>query len=152
MNVAWAVVWAAAGAVAAVVAVSVWARVRYARRLTIFRCRIGPPVIRLRRRARWRMGRRRAAWAGTVLLVSSGVLRLFLTPVVTGLPRTATVRPLEMGEARGLGIHPVSVRLTTDAGGPLEIAVPRASADEVVGPFLAAALPGLPPAPLDPGG
>jgi hypothetical protein len=152
MNVGWAAVWTATGAVAAVVAVSVWARVRYARTLRVFRCRIGPPVFRLRRNARWRIGRRRAAWAGTVLLVSSGALRLFLAPVTTELSRTASIRPLEPGQVRGLGSAPVSVRLVTDTGRPLEIAVARAYAEELVGPFLAAALPQLPPAPRDPSG
>jgi hypothetical protein len=152
MTAAWAAVWAAAGAVTALAVLSVWARVRYARRLAVFRCRIGPPVIRVRRGARWRLGRRRAAWAGSVLLVSSGVFRLFLTPVVNGLPRTATVTPLEHGQARGLGTCPVSLQLTTDVGAPMEIAVPQARAEEVVGPFLAAAMPQLPPAPRDPGG
>lgn len=140
MDVAWALVWAAAGAVAALVAVSTWARVSYARRLTVFRCRVGPPVVRWRRGARWRSGRRRAAWAGDVLLVSTGPLRLFLTPVASGLPLTASVQPLEPTRARGLGLHPVSMRLPTRGGRYLEVAVPQAYADELVGPFLTAAL------------
>jgi hypothetical protein len=120
--------------------------------LIFFRCRVGPPVIRWRRRGRWRVGRRHVAWAGTVLLMPSGLLRMFLTPVATGLPRAATVRPLAAEQARGLGAHPVSLLLTTDAGKRLEIAVPQAHAEDVVGPFLAAAFLEQPPAPREQGG
>jgi hypothetical protein len=153
VTVAWVVVGAAAaGAATAAIVGAVWMRLRYTRRMAFFRCRIGPPVVPWRRRARWRIGRRRAAWVGNVLLVPSGVLRMFLTPFTTGMPRTAALRLLEPEQARGLGLHPVAMQLMSDDGRLLEIAVSQSSADEVVGPFLVAALPELPQAPREPGG
>jgi hypothetical protein len=150
MTPVWAAVWAAAGAVLVLAAAWVDARAR-ARRLALFRCRIGPPVSRWRRRARWRLGRRRAGWSGDALLVTSGFAWLFLTPVATGVPRAATVQPLEPGQARRLGGSPVAVQLATDDGSPLEIAVPGACAEAAVGPFLAAALSEQPRAPRERG-
>jgi hypothetical protein len=152
VNVAWLAVSAAAGAALAAIVAGVWMRARYTRRMAFFLCRIGPPSAPWRRRARWRIGRRRAAWVGNVLLVPSGVLRMFLAPLTTGMPRTAALRLLEPEEAPGLGLHPVAMRLTSDDGRLLEIAVSQSSADEVVGPFLVAALPELPQAPREQGG
>jgi hypothetical protein len=149
MDVVWPIVWALTGVVGTIGALEVRARLRYARRLTFFRCRIGPSARRWRRGARWWLGRRSAAWAGGVLWVSAGPFRSFLTPVATGVPQTARVRRLE-GRARGLGTHPVSLR-TADAGRSLEIAVPQACVGELVGPFFAAALPDPPAAPRDEG-
>jgi|1186.fasta_scaffold21729_2 hypothetical protein len=150
MTPVWAAVWAAAGAVLVLVAVWADAHAR-ARRLALFRCRIGPPVSRWRRRSRWRVGRRRAGWAGDALLVTSGFGRLFLTPVASGVPRAATVQPLEPRRVRRLGPSPVVVQLTADDGSSLEIAVPGDCAEAVVGPFLAAALSEQPRAPRERG-
>jgi hypothetical protein len=132
---------------------AVWGRVRYARRLPSFRCRLGPPAAGWRRRrARWCLRRSWAAWVDDVLLVRSGVLRLWLTPLAVGVARDVTVQALGPGEVRGLGRRPVALRLTLRDAGELEIAVAAESADRLVGPFLAAALSGLPDAPRERGG
>src|SRR4051812_31338406 len=129
-------VGSAVSVVVTVAVLALWGRVRYARRLPSFRCRLGPtPGNRHRRRARWCRRRTRAAWAGDVLLVRSGALRLWLTPLPVGVAREMTLRALEPGAVRGLGPHPVALRLTLRGRGELEIAVAAESADRLVGPF-----------------
>jgi hypothetical protein len=136
-----------------VAVLTVWARVRYARRLPSFRCRLGPPAFgRRRRRARWCLRRSRATWVGDVLLVRSGALRLWLTPLPVGVARDVAVTALEAGEVRGLGPRPVALRFTVDGARELEIAVAAENADLLVGPFVTAALSGLPDAPRERGG
>ncbi|MGK5113944.1 MULTISPECIES: hypothetical protein [unclassified Geodermatophilus] len=131
---------------------TVWGRVRYARRLPSFPCRVGPPAAGWRRdRARWRLRRTRATWVGDVLLIRAGALRLWLDPLPVGVAGDVTVRALEPGEVRGLGAHPVALRFTLRDAGELEIAVGADSADRLVGPFLTAALSRLPDAPRERG-
>jgi hypothetical protein len=132
---------------------AVWARVRYARSALFFRCRLGPPSSRRRsRRARWRLRRSWAAWVDDVLVVRSGAWRLWLTPLSVGVAGDVKLQALEPGEARGLGPRPFALRLTVRGAGELEIAVSAEDADLLVGPFLTAALSGLPGAPRGRGG
>jgi hypothetical protein len=143
-----AVCSALALAVGPVLALAVAARLRFTRRFASFRCRPGPSAWRPHRR-RWQLLRTRAAWAGGVLLVRSGPFHLGVTPVVVGVPRTSTVRRLDPGEVRGVGLHPVSLRFTTEEGRVLELAVAGDRAAQLAGPFLTLLLPDLPPAPRD---
>lgn len=146
-------VGSAVSALVTVAVLTVWGKVRYARRLPSFRCRLGPPTARWRRRrARWRLRRSWATWVDDVLLVRSGALRLWLTPLPVGIAREVTVQALGPGEVRGLGRRPVALRFTLRDAGELEIAVAADSADRLVGPFLTAALAGLPHAPRERGG
>jgi hypothetical protein len=132
---------------ATVAALTVWGRVHYARRLPSFRCRVGPPTSRWRRRrARWRVRSTRAAWVGDVLLLRSGVLRLWLTPLPVGVAGDVTLEVLEPEQVRGLGLRPVALRFVLPDAGELEIAVTAQCADRLIGPFLTLALPGLPDA------
>ncbi|MGY1745472.1 hypothetical protein [Blastococcus sp. SYSU D00695] len=144
-----AVVGAALVAAATTVVLMVWGRLRYARRLPSFRCRVGsagPPGSR-----RWSRRLTRAAWAGDVLLIRSGLLRLWLTPVPAGVAEDSTVRRLQPDEVRGLGLHPVVLRICGPDGRPWEVAVARQDADRLIGPFLTTALSGLPRAPRERG-
>ena len=141
-----------AGSAATLAVLTLCARVRYTGRLPSFRCRVGPPPGRRRRRARWCLRRTRATWVDDVLLIRSGALRLWLTPISVGVARDVTIQALGPGEVRGLGPRPVALRLTTRHAGELEIAVASATADRLVGPFLTAALSGLPDAPRERGG
>jgi hypothetical protein len=50
-----------------------------------------------------------------------------------------------------LGLHPISLRMTTDDGDVIDVAVALASRTLLAGPFLAAAIPGLPRAPREHG-
>jgi hypothetical protein len=142
---------AAVGPVVVLLAgLSAWSRIRFARTLPSFRCRIGPPTAPWRRRGtRWRLRRTRAAWVNDVLLVQTGVLRLWVTPVAPVIPRDAAVRPLGPGTVRGLGRRPVVLRVTAPDGGELEVAARDVNAARLVGPFLTAMLPGPPRAPHD---
>lgn len=135
----------------AVVPVAVLALVlrrRFTHRLASFRCRVGPAVWPLHR-TRWRPLRTRAAWVRDVLLVRSGPFHLGVTPVAVAVPRAVRIRHLGPGEVRRLGAHPVSLRVQTDEGDVLEIAVAGPSVAQLVGPFLAVLLPELPAAPRD---
>jgi len=134
--------------VATVVVLTVWGWGHYARRLPSFRCRVGPPTAWPRRyRARWRLRYTRATWVDDVLLLRSGVLRLWLTPLAAGVARNVTLTALEPDEVHGLGPRPVALRFVVPETGEVEIAVAAKFAEQLVGPFLAAAaLPGLPDA------
>lgn len=142
MPVAVAVCSAVALAVVPVLAIAVWARLRFTRNLSSFRCRVGPGR---RYRTRWRRRRTRAAWARDVLLVRSGPLHLGVSPIAVGVPRTATLRQLGADEVPGLGRHPVSLRFTTDEGNPVEVAVAGNRAAQLAGPFLTLLLTSPPP-------
>jgi hypothetical protein len=143
----------AVSALATLVVLTTWARVRYARRLPFFRCRLGPPTRRWGRgRARWCLRRTWATWVGDVLMVRSGALRLWLTPLPVGVPREVTVAALEPGQVRGLGRRAVALRFTLGGAGDVEIAVAAESVDRLVGPFLTAALSVAPDAPRERGG
>jgi hypothetical protein len=132
---------------------AVWARVHYAHSALFFRCRLGPPPSRRRsRRARWYRRRSWAAWVDDVLVVRSGPLRLWLTPLSVGVAGDVRLQALRRGEARGLGPHPVALQVTVRGAGELEIAVSAEDADLLVGPFLTAALSGLPGSPRGRGG
>ena len=134
-----------------VVVLAVWGRIRYARQLRSFRCRVGPSASSRRYHARWCRRRTRAAWVDDVLLLQSGVLRLWLTPFAVGVARKVTVQALEPGEVRGLGRHPVALRFTTHDRCEVEVAVAHQDAGLLVGPFLTAAMSGLPEAPRERG-
>jgi hypothetical protein len=130
------------GAVLTLAALSVRASKRYAH-LPYFRCRTGPPAAGWRKgRARWCLWRTRAAWLDDVLLVRSGGLRLWLAPLAVSVVDDVEVRALQPGEVRGLGPHPVVLSFTLPIGARFEIAAPAASAERLVGPFLAATVAG----------
>lgn len=144
MSAAWAAVSLTAAAVVPIALLSVWSAVRFARRFPSFRCRVALPSRRRSERRRW--SRRRAAWVGDVLLVRSRPVGSWPAPLATGVPRRATVRPLDARAVRGLGPRPVGLRLVGPDGLELEIAVAEECAARVVGPYLLAGMP-HPPAP-----
>ena len=120
------------------------AKARYAA-LPSFRCRLGPPTARWRRRrARWCLRRTRAAWVDGVLLVRSGALGLSLTPLSAWVAGDVDLRVLPRGEVRGLGPHPVALRLAGPRGDPVEIAAAAEDVESLTGPFLVATLSVLP--------
>ena len=133
-------------------AVTGWGQLRYARRLPSFRCRLGPPTARWRRRrSRWRLRGTRAAWVGDVLVLRTGLLRLWLTPIPVALARDVRVQDVPPGQLRGLGPHPVALRFTRQDGDELRVAVAQRDSARLVGPYLIAALSGLPDAPRERG-
>lgn len=136
------------GTLAVLSALSRW---RFAHVVGTFRCRLGPPSRWRRSRSAWRVRRTRALWVDDVLLVQSGLLRLGVTPVCPEISREVSVEPLERFEVRGLGPATVALRLTAEDGRRLVVATSVADRTALVGPFLAAAVPGLPRAPRDHG-
>jgi hypothetical protein len=135
----------AASVIATLAVLWLRARIRYERHLSFFRCRLGrSPSRRHPWRSRWRLRRTWATWVGDVLMVRSGALGLWLTPLPGEIPREATLVALEPGAVRGLGRRAVALRFALRGGRELEVAVAAEQADRLIGPFLTAALPGLP--------
>ncbi|HYN95123.1 MAG TPA: hypothetical protein VES42_14835 [Pilimelia sp.] len=125
-------------------AAGVGARLRFIRGGSAFRCKLrwldswsDVPSFG------WRRGRTRAKWVHDVLLVQRGLLQ----PRTVSLP----VRRLDHAirsscpvEVRGLGSLPLILTLRLDDGGRVEVAAREADRTALAGPFLAAAIPGLP--------
>ena len=63
----------------------------------------------------------------------------------------ASVERLRSSDVRGLGRHPVALRLTGADGVPLVVAAAGGNRTALVGPFLAASMAGLPRAPREHG-
>jgi hypothetical protein len=127
------------------------ARVRrsFGRNPDVFRCKLrapGNPSAGLRRR--WDRAPRRAVWVHDVLLVQHGALRQHIVALPARLP-DEVLHPLPIGEVTGLGSDPQVLPLQLDDGRVVEVAVPAEARPLVVGPFLAAAIPGLPKAPAE---
>ncbi len=157
----WVVLLVAlASALAALTAVSLTARVRAARDPAWFCCRLARPARRWRglpgrhgwhgwRRdgLRWGRLRTRARWVDRVLLVQTGLLRIRTLAMAVTLPSNATVQADSDGRIRRLGPRPQILRVTDEDGRPLQVAAAHWDRTRLVGPFLAAAIPGLPAAP-----
>jgi hypothetical protein len=124
------------------VVTAVAASLRFPADAAAFRCKLRPAPVGGRPDP-WPRRRCRATWVHDVLLVRRGVLpaRLVTLPVRT--PEDPVRTTLER-EVRGLGTGPVAVVLRLDDGRLVEVAVPRHARTYLVGPFLAAAVPGLP--------
>jgi hypothetical protein len=60
------------------------------------------------------------------------------------------VRRTAKSEVPGLGAEPVVFTLRLDAGGLVDLAARGQDASALAGPFLAAVIPGLPPAATEP--
>lgn len=145
MNALEGVLVAVASIATVTAALSVHSRIRFARRPQAFRCRLArSPGRHWGRHARWRLTGTRALWVSDVLLVQSGLLRLGVTAMAPRLGPAAKLRPLSADDVPRLGPHPVGLTLLVDGEHPLEIAVARKDRTLVVGPYLVAALPGLP--------
>jgi hypothetical protein len=93
--------------------------------------------------------RTRAVWLHDVLVIQSGFLRLGMTTVFPTIAQEASVEALVPFEVRGLGLHAVALRLIADDGRPLVVATSVLDRTALVGPFLTAAVAGLPRAPRD---
>jgi hypothetical protein len=137
----------AAVALAAVLlgALSVIGRVRFARQPGAFRCRLGTPSCPGESTGtRWRRRRTRARWVSDVLIVQSGLLRLGVAALPAHVAAHTSVRVLSHLEVRGLGRRPAALLLVLEDRTRLEVAVAGANRSLLVGPYLAAALSGLP--------
>jgi hypothetical protein len=131
--------------------VAMTARIRrsFGRNHGVFRCKLrapGNPSAGLRRS--WDRAPRRAVWVHDVLLVQHGTLRQHVVALHARIPEDV-LHPLPIGEVTGLGSDPQVLALQLDDRRVIEVAVPAEARPLVVGPFLAAAIPGLPEAPAE---
>jgi hypothetical protein len=133
-------------------------RLRFARIPDAFRCKVR--VSRMLRRpgqrlespagfgTRWGHRRTRAVWVHDVLMVRHGLLGQHVVALPVRIPDEA-IRSVPADLVRGLGPSPQVLRLRLDEGPPVEVAAASQARSLVVGPFVAAAIPGLPAAPAD---
>lgn len=121
-------------------------RRRFAAAEGVFRCKVRARGIRLGGLAAgWSRRATRARWQHDVLLVHRGLLFPRTVPLavrkVEGAVRNARYR--EVGR---LDAAPLLITLRLDDGMSVEVAAPAADRAALAGPYLAAAIPGLPPA------
>jgi hypothetical protein len=94
----------------------------------------------------WPRRRWRGTWVHDVLLLERGVLMRRITSLRVRIPEEA-LRDAWPGEVRGLGRDVVVVLLRLDDGSLVEVAATSEHRTHLVGPFGAAAIPGVPPTP-----
>lgn len=133
--------------VLAVALTSVVARRRFRARPQAFTCRVRRPRRGRRRWRQWPRWRTQARWVSDVLVVRSP-LGLTSVPYAARIAPGATLRPVSSTSARRLGPMPWALLLGT-GDGPLDVAVADVDKELVVGPYLTAALTGLPSAPRE---
>jgi hypothetical protein len=102
----------------------------------------GPPV------SRWPRRRARAFWTHDVLLVRQGLVRVRVRVLAVRTPEEP-LRVTRRGEVRRLGAAPLAVVLRLDNGSLVEVAARDSARTQLVGPFFAAAIPGLPNGPRE---
>jgi hypothetical protein len=125
-------------------------RWRSARPKAAFRCKVRaldePSGLWPRLGRRWPRRRVRAQWIADVLVVHQGLLGR--RPVrLTADPADGGIRHVPASEVRRCGRHPLAMRLRLPDGSWVELAAPSSARIAMVGPFLAAAVHALPPAP-----
>lgn len=116
---------------------------------TTFPCSLRPAGrLGHQRPGTWQRRRWRGSWVHDVLLLERGVLLRRITSLPVRMPEEA-LRDAWPGEVRGLGRVPVVVLLRLDDDDLVEVAAASEHRADLVGPFRAAMIPGLPPAPSE---
>ena len=95
-------------------------------------------------RSRWPRRAAHAIWVHDVLVIRRGLSGQRIVALPVRLPED-DIRQLTC-RTRGLGADPLRVGLRLDDGTIVEVAAAAGDRTLLVGPFLAAAIPGLPPA------
>ncbi|NMH97742.1 hypothetical protein [Pseudonocardia acidicola] len=129
---------------AAFLAPAVLVRRQFSRLPEAFECKVRAPDGRLAglsRRGRWR--RARAVWVHDVLLLRSGRPAAAVRPIAVRHP-DGSVKAAPPQLVSRLGPAPVILRLRLDGGQLLEIAARREARSVIAGPFVVAAVEGLP--------
>jgi len=119
---------------------NVAARLRFAHSEGAFRCKLRPAG------RRWPLRSTYARWVHSVLLVQRGLFVPRTVSIGVRIPEDM-VEEVSKRDVRGLGQWPVLLVLQLDDGPVLDVAAPAAARTRLVGPFLAAAIPGLPQSP-----
>ena len=108
-----------------------------------FRCKLRPAPVPGLPETPWPRRRARGLWTHDVLLIREGRLRVRLRVLAVRTPEEP-LRVLRYGEVGGvLGAGALAVVLRLDDGSLVEVAVRAADRTRLVGPFFAAAIPGL---------
>jgi hypothetical protein len=125
------------------------ARVRLARDRLSFRCRTAQPAWRWWHRdgMHWRFMRTRASWINDVLLIRGGLLGTRTLAIPAVLDKDARIEPEMRTMVRRLGRRPQSLWIEGSRSGPVKVAVREEDRAKLAGPFLVAAIAGLPAAP-----
>jgi hypothetical protein len=125
-----------------------WGRVRFTRDHSSFTCRTARLSSRWwhREGMRWRWFRARAAWVDSVLVVRKGPVSLRTLTIPVFLPPKARIEEEVPSTVRWLGPCPQSLWIELADGSPFKIAVRSRDRTKLAGPFLAAAIAGLPAA------
>lgn len=89
-----------------------------------------------------------ATWVHDVLLVQSGPGGLGTRPLAVRFPE-GNVERLSPDDVKGLGTHPVGLRLRLDEGAVVEVAAASAARYRLAGPYAVAALVGSGRGPAD---
>jgi hypothetical protein len=125
-------------------------RRRFARAEGAFRCKArvcaGRSVIWPALRSGWTLRRLWARWEGDELVVRRGVL-LLRTARLPARVRSDGVYLLTCLDVTRLGGQPIAVDLEISDGSRIEVATRNSARSALVGPYLTAALHGLPRAP-----
>jgi hypothetical protein len=141
-------------ALAGAALVGLSARRGFARTPGTFRCRlrVPRPVLRHERPLGWigyRWSRRTLGlWVHDVLLLRAGLFHQHTAALAVRLPED-TIRHACATDLRRLGPEPQVIGLRLDDGTLVELATTGRTRSLAAGPFLAAAIPGLPPAPIE---
>jgi hypothetical protein len=119
-------------------------RIQFAGADGAFRCKLRARYDRLPGiRRRWPLWPTYARWVHDVLLVQRGLL----CPRTVALPVRMPEQVIRDGSGwslRGLGDGPLRLDLRLDDGRLVEVAAPGTARTLLTGPYLAAAIPGLP--------
>jgi hypothetical protein len=91
---------------------------------------------------RWPRRRARAFWTHDVLLVRQGLVHVRVRVLAVRTPEEP-LRVTQRGEVHRLGAAPLAVVLRLDDGSLVEVAARASARTQLVGPFFAAAIPGL---------
>ena len=139
---------AAISAFVVLTAVGLRARTRFARNHSTFTCRIARLSSRWWHRdgLHWRMLRSRAAWTGEVLVIRNGPVSLRAVRIAVFLPPKTRIEDEIPSTVRRLGACPQSLWIERTDGTPIKVAVRERDRTKLAGPFLVAAIAGLPAA------
>jgi hypothetical protein len=109
---------------------------------TTFVCKLRPAPLEGLPAPRWPRRRARAFWTHDVLLVRQGLVRVRVRVLAVRTPEEP-LRVTRRGEVHRLGAAPLAVVLRLDNGSLVEVAARDSARTHLVGPFFAAAIPGL---------
>lgn len=129
--------------------VSAWCGLRFTQSDQTFTCKLRSQHVSTfggGRRWPWRCSE--ARWVHDVLVVQRGLLFPRVLIIPARIPED-TIQDADRDRILGLGIRPIAVSLRLDDGRLVEVAAARTDRTLLAGPFLAAAIPGLPQAPAD---